>query len=125
VVTERVEAGPAPVRLRQWWYAFDVPAPPLPGAPPPRAAVLALPLGKYPRNARLSVVITDPASGRVLLARQLVHQPADRRQGEVPVRKWQEAGLEKVAVEIICHPLRGDFFTDRLLLKLPAPAARP
>ena len=125
VVTEKVEAGPAPVRLRQWWYAFDVPAPPLPGAPPPRAAVLALPLGKYPRNARLSVVITDPASGRVLLARQLVHQPADRRQGEVPVRKWQEAGLEKVAVEIICHPLRGDFFTDRLLLKLPAPAARP
>ena len=97
---------------------------PLPGTVPNRA-VMELPLRKYPPNARLSVVITDPASGRVLLARQLVNQPANSRQSELPVRKWQDAGLEKIAVEIICHPLRGDFFTDRLLLSLPAPAARP
>ena len=124
VVTSRAENGPAATRLRQWWYAYNVPAMPLPGAAPARN-VLMLPLRKYPAKARLSVVITDPATGRVLLARQLINQPANPRQGELPVRRWQEAGLEKIAVEITCHPVRGDFFVDRLLLNIPAPAARP
>ena len=126
VVTSRAENGPAATRLRQWWYAYGTAAMPLPGtAPAPRADVLALPLRKYPARARLSIIITDPTNGRVLLARQLVNQPADQRQNQLPVRKWQEAGLEKISVEITCHPVRGDFFVDRLLVKLPAPAARP
>ncbi|WP_046244213.1 hypothetical protein [Hymenobacter terrenus] len=120
VVTTKADAGPAPVRLRQWWYAYG-PAATLPGTAD--RTVLELPLRKYPGNARLSVVITNPASGRVLLARQLVNQPANRRQAEVPVRKWQEAGIEKIAVEITCHPPRGHFFTDKLLLALPPQAA--
>jgi hypothetical protein len=125
VLTSRAENGPAAARLRQWWYAYGTAATmPLPGTVPKRNAV-TLPLRKYPNKARLSVVITDPATGRVLLARQLVNQPADPRQSELPVRKWQEAGLKKIAVEITCHPPRGDFFVDRLLLSLPAPAARP
>ena len=126
VLTARADYGPAPTRLRQWWYAYGVASMPQPGpAPPRRADVVALPLHKYPARARLSVVITDPVSGRVLLARQLINQPTDPRQGELPVRRWQAAGLEKIAIEIICHPPRGDFFVDRLLLSLPAPAARP
>ena len=126
VLTTRTDTGPAPARLRQWWYAFGTPAAmPVPGVPVPRPAEVALPLRKYPVKARLSVVITDPATGRVLLAQQLINQPGNPRQGTVPVRKWQEAGIEKIAVEITCHPVRGDFFTDRLLLNLPAPAARP
>jgi hypothetical protein len=126
VVTSRAENGPAATRLRQWWYAYGTAAMPLPGtAPAPRADVLALPLRKYPARAHLSIIITDPTNGRVLLARQLVNQPADLRQNQLPVRKWQEAGLEKISVEITCHPVRGDFFVDRLLMKLPAPAARP
>ena len=125
VVTSRGENGPAAARLRQWWYAYGTAATvPLPGTAPARD-VVDLPLRKYPNKARLSVVVTDPASGRVLLAQQLINQPANPRQGQLPVRKWQDAGLEKIAVEIICHPPRGDFFTDRLLLKLPAPATRP
>lgn len=125
IVTTRAEAGPAPARLRQWWYAYGTAATmPLPGTVSNRD-VVALPLRKYPAKARLSVVITDPANGRVLLAQQLINQPSNPRQGEVSVRKWQDAGLEKIAVEITCHPPRGDFFTDRLLLSLPAPAARP
>ncbi|WP_310398025.1 hypothetical protein [Hymenobacter sp.] len=125
LTTAEPDAGPAPVRLRQWWYAFDQPALPQPGAAFARDDELTLPLRKYPANARLSVVVTDPGSGRVLLARQLVHQPANRRQGLLPVRKWQAAGLEKIAVAITCHPVRGDFFTDKLLLAIPAPATRP
>jgi hypothetical protein len=125
VVTTRADAGPAPARLRQWWYAYGTAATaPLPGTAP-RPDVVTLPLRKYPSKARLSVIITDPGTGRVLLARQLVNQPGDARQAEVPVRKWQDAGLEKIAVEITCHPPRGAFFTDRLLLQLPAPAAQP
>ena len=127
VVTTRADTGPAAARLRQWWYAYGTAATmPLPGTVPAnRADVVTLPLRKYPAKARLSIVITVPANGRVLLARQLVNQPGNPRQGELPVRKWQDAGLEKIAVEITCHPIRGDFFTDRLLLNLPAPAARP
>ncbi|HEX8506142.1 MAG TPA: hypothetical protein VF630_12305 [Hymenobacter sp.] len=122
VVTSATEAGPPPVRLRQWWYGFGEAAA-MPGAPS-REAVVELPLRKYPSNARLSVVITDPANGRVLLARQLVNQTANRRQSQLAVRKWQEAGLEKIAVEITCHPPRGHFFTDKLLLALPPLAAQ-
>lgn len=122
VVTTKADAGPTPTRLRQWWYAYG-PEATLPGATAERD-VVELPLRKYPANAKLSVVITNPASGRVLLAQQLVNQPRNRRQGQVPVRKWQDAGIEKIAVEIICHPPRGHFFTDRLLVVLPPQAAR-
>lgn len=125
VLTTRPETGPAPVRLREWWYSFGVAAAPAPGSPPARADVQTLPLARYPRNARLSVVITDPATGRVLLARQLQRDARNPRQGEVWVRKWRAAGLETVAVSITCHPLRGDFFTDKLLWSLLAPADRP
>jgi hypothetical protein len=122
IVTTRTDTGPAPARLRQWWYGFGTAAD-LPGTATERG-VLELPLRKYPRNARLSVVVTNPGTGQVLLARQLVYQPNDRRQTELPVRKWQAAGLKKIAVEITCHPPRGAFFTDKLLLALPAPAAQ-
>ena len=122
VLTTQADGGPAPARLRQWWYGFGEAAL-LPGTAP-AGATMQLPLRKYPAGAQLSVVISDPASGRVLLARQLVNKPANPRQGEVAVRKWQEAGLTKIAVEITCHPARGDFFADKLLLSLPAPAAR-
>ena len=125
VVTIRAETGPNAARLRQWWYAYGTSVGmPLPGTTPNRD-VVELPLRKYPTKARLSVVITDPTNGRVLLAQQLINQPTNRRQGELPIRRWQEAGLEKIAVEITCHPPRGDFFTDRLLLNLPALVARP
>ena len=114
--------GPAPARLRQWWYGYG-PGATLPGAATADPAVLELPLRKYPTKSNLSVVITNPGNGQVLLSRQLVNQPTNRRQGQVPTRKWQEAGIEKIAVEITCHPPRGHFFTDRLLLVLPPLAA--
>ncbi len=124
-MTTGAETGPAPARLRQWWYSFGVAAMPAPGAAPANPDVLVLPLARYPRNSRLSVVFSDPATGRVLLARQLRRDPGNPRQGEVSVGKWRAAGLEKVEVSITCHPGRGDFFTDKLLWSLRAPAGRP
>lgn len=113
--------GQPPTLVRQQWVVFDS-ANPLAGALP-QVPHLVLPLSRYPRKASLSVVITNPSSGRVLLARQLIVQPDDERQSWLPAAPWQAAGLQKIAVEITCHPLRGRFFTNHLLLDVPPPAA--
>lgn len=122
VVTAKANDGPNPVRLRQWWYAYG-PDAALPGAAADHT-VLELPLRKYPAKAQLSVVVTNPIDGQVLLSRQLVNQPADRHQRQLSVRKWQDAGIEKITVVITCHPPRGHFFTDQLLLAVPPLAAQ-
>jgi hypothetical protein len=111
-----------PVLLQQRWIAFGRPV----SAQVPLAATatyLELPLRKYPRNSNLSVVVSDPRSGRILTHRQLVNQPGNGRQGQLLAAPWQAAGLQKIAVEITCHPPRGRFFTDHLLLDVPPPAA--
>ena len=117
-----VTASQPPVLLQQRWVAFGRPV----SAQAPLASTatyLELPLRKYPRNSNLSVVVSDPMSGRILTHRQLVNEPANSRQSQLPVAPWQAAGLKKIAVEITCHPPRGRFFTDRLLLDVPPPAA--
>ena len=123
IVADAGPDGQPPALLRQQWVSFSQLNPMLDH--PPAAPHIVLPLDKYPRNARLSVIITNPANGQVLLSRQLLSKPGDKSQGWLPVSRWQDAGLEKIAVEITCHPVRGDFFVDRLLMSLPAPAARP
>ncbi|MCC3151497.1 hypothetical protein Q3A66_02515 [Hymenobacter sp. BT770] len=121
IVADAGPDGQPPVLLRQQWVSFSQLNPLL--DQPPQVPHVVLPLGKYPRNAKLSVVISNPANGQVLLAQQLVHQPTNNRQGWLPTSKWQDAGIEKIAVEITCHPPRGHFFTDRLLLALPPQAS--
>ena len=123
IVADAGPDGQPPALLRQQWVSFSQ-LNPVRGQP---SAVphIVLPLDQYPRNARLSVVITNPTNGQVLFARQLLSKPGNKIQNWLPVSRWQDAGLKKVAVEITCHPPRGDFFVDRLLLNLPAPAARP
>ncbi|WP_210520684.1 hypothetical protein [Hymenobacter terricola] len=123
IVADTGPDGQPPVLLRQQWVSFSQLNPLL--NLPPQVPHLVLPLSKYPRNSKLSVVVSNPASGRVLLAQQFTYQPGEAHQGWLPTSKWQDAGIEKIAVEITCHPPRGDFFTDQLLLSLPAPAARP
>ena len=123
IVADAGPDGQPPTLLRQQWVSFSQLNPLL--EHPPLVPHIVLPLDKYPRNSKLSVIISNPANGQVLLARQLVSQPGDARQGWLPVSRWQDAGLEKIAIEITCHPSRGDFFTDRLLLSLPALLARP
>lgn len=115
--------GQPPALLRQQWVAFGT-LNPLPNQPPPVPHVV-LPLGKYPRNSSLSVVISNPADSRLLLHKQLVARPGDGRRGWLPISQWQAAGIEKITVEITCHPPRGHFFTDKLLLVLPRLAAQP
>ena len=123
VVADAGPDGQPPVLLRQQWVSFSQLNPLL--NHPPQVPHVMLPLAKYPRNAKLAVVISNPMSGGVLLAKQLTIEPGNAQQGWLPVSKWQDAGIEKIAVEITCHPPHGHFFTDRLLLQLPAPAAQP
>ncbi len=119
VMTAGDLSGHPPVVLQQQWVSFSQLNPLL--DQPAAAPHIVLPLGKYPRRAQLSVIVSDPATGRVLLARQLVNQPDDFQQGWLPVSGWQDLGIQKISVQITGHPLRGRFFTDRLLLSLPSP----
>jgi hypothetical protein len=64
VVTTKADAGPAPVRLRQWWYGYGPDATLPNAAGSAKNAAVALPLAKYPRNSRLSVVVTTLAAVR-------------------------------------------------------------
>jgi hypothetical protein len=122
IVADAGPDGQPPALLKQQWVAFSQ-LNPLLGHPLP-VTHLALPLDKYPPKAKLSVVVSNPATGQVLLAKQLISRSGNDQQNWLPTRKWREAGIEKIAVKIICHPLRGPFFTDRLLLDLPPQAAR-
>lgn len=112
-----------PVLLKQFWVAYSQLNPLL--GPLPTEAHLELPLGKYPRRAGLSVLVTDAGSGRILLNKQLINQPNDPKMGWVTTSQWQAAGIRKVAVEIVCHPLHGPFSTDRLLLDVPPLVVAP
>ncbi|TPG60202.1 hypothetical protein EAH73_21005 [Hymenobacter nivis] len=117
------DGAPAPTVVKQFWVAYSQLNPLLgPLAAEPH---LVLPLQNYPRKAELSVLITDPVSGRILLNKQLVNQLNDPRMGWVATGPWAAAGLRKVAVAITCHPVRGRFFTDHLLLNVPPLPAAP
>lgn len=117
------DAAAAPTVLKQFWVTYSQLNPLL--GPLAAGPHLVLPLQHYPRKAALSVLITDPVSGRILLNKQLVNQPNDPEAGWVNTELWHAAGLKKVEVAITCHPVRGRFFTDHLLLDVPLPLAVP
>ena len=112
-----------PVLLKQFWVAYSQLNPLLGSLPD--GPHLVLPLHNYPRKAALSVLVTDPASGRILLNKQLLNQPNDPKAGWVNTEQWQAAGIKKVEVAITCHPVRGRFFTDHLLLTVPPLVTAP
>ncbi|WP_158022867.1 hypothetical protein, partial [Hymenobacter coccineus] len=124
VVAEAAPDGaPPPTVFKQFWVAYSQLNPML--GPLAAGPHLVLPLQNYPRRAALSVLITDPASGRILLNKQLINQPNDPKMGWVDVALWQAAGIKKVEVAITCHPAHARYFTDHLLLVVPPLVAAP
>ncbi|MGI4883765.1 MAG: hypothetical protein ACRYFR_02270 [Janthinobacterium lividum] len=124
VVADAAPDGAAPPTVvKQFWVSYSQLNPLL--GPLAAGPHLVLPLQNYPRKAALSVLITDPVSGRILLNKQLVNQPNDPKAGWVGTGQWAAAGFRKVAVAIACHPVRGRFFTDHLLLDVPPPPVVP
>ena len=82
IITDGGPNGQPPALLRQQWVSFNQLNPLLNQLP--AVPHLVLLLNKYPRNSKLSVIISDPGTGRVLLAQQLVGQASDARQGWLP-----------------------------------------
>ena len=120
VVSTAGAGGPPPALLLTQWVASGEPAPAMPG-PTVDGPTIHLPLHEFPRRAALTIVVTEPGSGRVLLARQLQRNPAEARQDELSVAAWQAQGIHQVAVTIVCRPVSGRSSSRKLLVMLPQP----
>jgi len=120
VVSTADAGGPPPTLLLTQWVASCEPAPAMPG-PTVDGPTIHLPLHEFPRRAALTIVVTEPGSGRVLLARQLQRDPTEARQDELSVAAWQAQGIHRVAVTIVCRPVRGRSSSRKLLVMLPQP----
>ena len=120
-VAESDDPAAPPVLLKQAWVSYSQLRPIMPGAVGVGAAFLDLPLGRYPRGAYLTVIITNPETGNLLRRFALTNEPAQASRGRVYAQSWLDAGLRQVAVGIECRPLRGVATTDQLLLPLTIP----
>ncbi len=120
VVSAGAAHGAAPALLLAQWVANGEPAPAMPG-PAVSGPTIRLPLNEFPRRAALTIVVTEPGSGRVLLARQLQRDPAQPQQDELPVAAWQAQGIRQVAVAIGWQPKNGRKSSRQFRLTLPAP----
>ena len=115
VVTEGEPAAGPPVLLRQQWLTYSKLRPIRPGMVAAGSVFLTLPLGRYPRGAQLTIVVSDPRTGRRLpLA-------ASAGISRLYAQPWFDEGLRQVAVAITCYPPRGTPYTERSLLPLAAP----
>jgi len=82
VVADAAPDGVSPPTLvRQFWLSYSQLNPML--GPLAAGPHLVLPLQNYPRKAVLSVLVTDPVSGRILLNKQLTNQLNDPKAGWV------------------------------------------
>jgi hypothetical protein len=120
VVAESEDAT-APTLLRQQWAGYSRLRPIMAGAVSTDVAFLELPLGRYPRQAYLTFVITNPQTGNLLRTISLTNQPSDAPRGRLYAQPWLDAGLRQVAVAITCRPAHGSAYTDHLLLRLSTP----
>jgi hypothetical protein len=121
VVAESDDAAP-PTLLKQQWVAYSQLRPVLPGEVAIGAAFLDLPLAKYPRDAYLTLIVTNPQNGNRLRTVSLTNQPREAAKGRLYAQPWLNAGLRQVAVDVTCRPTHGSAYTDHLLLPLSAPA---
>jgi len=121
------ETAAPPTLLQQRWASYSGLTPPgdlthdLPRATATEAAFLVLPLSRYPRGADLTVIVSDPATGRVLSRLPLPAFPPKANRERLYAEPWRTGGLSRVAVAITCYPPGGAAFTERFLLPLTGP----
>lgn len=121
VVTESDDPTAPPVLLSQQWASYSALRPIMPGAVVADAGFLELPLGRYPRGAYLTILISNAETGNLLRRFALSNEPNQRQRGRLYAQPWLNAGLRQVAVDIECRPLRGPIVRDHLLLPLTIP----
>jgi hypothetical protein len=122
IVTESEDDASAPALLRQHWVSYSRLRPIMAGAAPTDVAFLELPLGRYPRQAYLTFVVTNLQNGNLLRTISLTNQPSDAPRGRLYAQPWLDAGLRQVAVDVTCRPVHGSAYTHHLLLPLSTPA---
>ena len=109
--------APPPAILQQRWVSFSELQKVGGMGGVPASLFLLLPLERYPPGATLQIVISDPATGRVLRKMPFgPGQPGNRRQ--VYAQDWVQAGIRKVALAITYYPPNGPATTDLLVLPL-------
>ena len=122
VVAESDDNATPPTVLKQQWVAYSQLRPVMPGEVAVGVAFLDLPLAKYPRDAYLTFIVTNPQNGNRLRTLSLTNQAAEARKARLYAQPWLNAGLRQVAVDVTCRPTHGSVYTDHLLLPLSAPA---
>jgi hypothetical protein len=121
VVAESDDLGAPPALLKQQWVGYSKLRPVMAGATDGGTSFLDLPLGRYPRGAYLTFILTNPQNGNLLRAISLTNQPGDVQRGRLYAQPWRDAGLSQVAVAVTCRPPRGSAYTEQLLLSLSTP----
>lgn len=112
-----IAEGLTPSVVQQHWYNYSKL---LPGQLRQSAAYLHIPLTKYANGARLSVVLSDAATGRVITAKQLIRQKSDERQGYLAAELFQQQGIRQVHVSIAQSRGLGKApLTQELVLAVP------
>ncbi|KAA9331828.1 hypothetical protein [Adhaeribacter soli] len=61
---------------------------------------LNLPLDKYPNGADIAVLVTDPASGRVLRKARFIRKKKESNQNKLLISDWQQQGIRQILVRI-------------------------
>ncbi|WP_141106534.1 hypothetical protein [Hymenobacter gelipurpurascens] len=120
VVAEATDNQP-PVLVQQRWVAYSKL---LPMQRDTSLRYLRVPLGQYKTGAKLSVVATDAATGRVVGNRQVIKQKKIEQMSLLPVVLLQRQGVQQVRVRITQtigpgHPPT----SDELTLLVPAPSS--
>ncbi|TGD83349.1 hypothetical protein [Hymenobacter wooponensis] len=120
VVAEGTDNQP-PVLLQQRWVAYSKL---MPMQRDTSLRYLRVPLGQYKTGAKLSVVATDAASGRVMGNRQIIKQKKIEQMSLLPVVLLQQQGVREVRVRITQTYGPGQPPTsDELTLLVPAPSS--
>ncbi|TGE07537.1 hypothetical protein [Hymenobacter fodinae] len=120
IVAEGTDSQP-PVLVQQRWVAYSHL---MPMQRDTALRYLQVPLGQYKAGAKLSVVATDAASGRVMGNRQIIKQKKIEQISLLPVVLLQQQGVQKVRVRITQTYGPGQPPTsDELTLVVPAPSS--
>jgi|GEM_PF-1011335 len=122
VVAESDDPATPPALLSQQWASYSALRPIMPGAVVADASFLELPLGRYPRGAYLTILISNAETGNLLRRFALSNELNQRQRGRLYAQPWLDAGVRQVAVDIECRPPRGPVVRDHLLLPLTIPA---
>lgn len=82
---------------------------------------LNLPLDKYRNGAKLTILVTEPVSGRVLRIGQIIRKKKDEAQSKLLLNDWQQQNIRKILVRITWQKGAGKAESTETLVTIPEP----